>query len=705
MTTQKRLFDLISPDGVLRKIERYESHAKCHITFEGIANNFVGFGCDPALTFFNLKSTLAQLGVDSRQIKLTLSPRQGRAEVECELYPYGHLAQKLIWLLQPGAHLGKLFTADPNRVVRNADYLNRTFERYDRWGRPLLHLGGTTDNRNLVLGKADGRLIAYLPLKRGVVKYRKDIEGLLPTVAIALNRPHLHVRELLALHQDLLPDASRTTTPGEILLVKTQPLHLRTVFAVVADKYLPPGVQHTNARVLDPTTADSGDIYELYGDDRVTVNEIPLEFYTLEPYREHVFFEDRDQLQAAIEDPAALVNAFKTAPGDNDVRAAVFVVKGSQLRNLQPSDWLVSMPQKLHFPGVELGEEQSRQVKRWIAQQPATAFLEDMERGMISSEGILLMRHLPSPYLKRLLCSDLVQPLIKGIYFQIPSQAYGNFFSADDRALLSDLVKYGIAIYWLDSAGGLLRYVPRPKKDSGMFVPLNRVKEFQRSSFFGLYGSNLIEGSLETELRQLMEGVMQLRPQSQHPLLNQATEIAMVTGGGPGVMEVGNRVAVSLGILSCANVLDFGRNRVVNEQRTNPFIEAKMTYRLDKLVERQAEFELDFPIFLMGGIGTDFELFLEQVRRKTGASPPTPVLLFGSLEYWSAKLSHIWELNRQSGTIKDSEWVSNCFFQVENAHEALFVYSRFFAGTLPIGIKGPTYYRGFCNTSNELIKN
>ena len=45
--------------------------------------------------------------------------------------------------------------------------------------------------------------------------------------------------------------------------------------------------------------------------------------------------------------------------------------------------------------------------------------------------------------------------------------------------------------------------------------------------------------------------------------------------------------------------------------KINPYIDAKVTYRLDRLVERQAEFHLDFPIFLMGGIGADFEYSLE----------------------------------------------------------------------------------------------
>ena len=48
-----------------------------------------------------------------------------------------------------------------------------------------------------------------------------------------------------------------------------------------------------------------------------------------------------------------------------------------------------------------------------------------------------------------------------------------------------------------------------------------------------------------------------------------------------------------------------------------------MTYRLDRLVERQAEFYLDIPIFVPGGIGMDFEYTLEEVRRKTGSCPIT----------------------------------------------------------------------------------
>ena len=163
-------------------------------------------------------------------------------------------------------------------------------------------------------------------------------------------------------------------------------------------------------------------------------------------------------------------------------------------------------------------------------------------------------------------------------------------------------------------------------------------------------------------------------------------------------MEVGNQVAKELHILSCANIVDFRAKEgdpIINEQLQNPFIEAKMTYRLDKLVERQAEFNLDFPIFLTGGIGTDFEYSLEEVRRKVGSVATTPILLFGEVDHWRQKITSRFKCNLDSGTIKGSEWVSNCFYCIQNAKQGLKVYRDFFENKLPIGKQGPMAQDGF----------
>ena len=155
-------------------------------------------------------------------------------------------------------------------------------------------------------------------------------------------------------------------------------------------------------------------------------------------------------------------------------------------------------------------------------------------------------------------------------------------------------------------------------------------------------------------------------------------------------MEVGNRVAKELNILSCANIVDFRQKdtSVINEQKQNPYVQAKMTYRLDKLVERQAEFNLNFPIFLTGGIGTDFEFCLEEVRMKVGSTIPAPIMLFGPYEYWQQKITSRFACNMQAGTIKGSEWLSNCFYCIQTAEQGLKIYKEFFNKTLPIGKEG-----------------
>ena len=619
-------YDLVTPDGKITSLTN--SIATVQIT--NISPAFKGFQIDPSLVTFNFKSTLAQLGLNATLKNLNLNATSHTAEVQLLLEPLSPLGQELLNFLTPGAFIGKLFAADERRKVRDPEYLTRMFGRSDRNGSPLLSFGGTQSG--LKLEKMDGRAIAFLALQQGVVEYDDGISSFLPTLAKALHHEELQTRTLLKLHQQWKTNKKRLITSNQLLLVRTLPLHIRTVFAAVVPDLLPSGIFHTSASVLQPNTEASGDIYELFGTSSQEITQIPLEFYTLEPHREHVFFADRDQLQTCLDDPKKLITAFDTAPAPLHQMAAVFVVKGEQLLHLTPSDWIAREPHLLDFPGIAHPAQQALAAEHYIHQQPAYPFLKAIEDGLITSEGILLTRYFPSPLLKQMLLNDTISRNLKAIYFRYPSRTFGDFFSHEDRSLLLDLAKFGIGAYWVENT--ILQYLPKPGKDSGMFVPLHFEGTFLKATLFGLYGSNLIEGPFEQELTELLQGIQKLSQQMHHPLLNPDTPIAFVTGGGPGTMSVGNRVAKMLGILSCANIIDFRgkKGAVVNEQKQNPYVDAKMTYRLDRLVERQAEFNLDFPIFLMGGIGTDFEYALEEVRRKVGASLPTPVLLFGALQ-------------------------------------------------------------------------
>ncbi|KAK7196902.1 hypothetical protein NESM_000631800 [Novymonas esmeraldas] len=705
-------FDLATHDARITEYTRTSRHeAKAKAVISVVHPQFRGL-IDGVKSEFLLRSSITQLGVNAVNVAIEVDGRQRRAEIHMDLVALTPLAVLMLDYIAPGAHVGKLFALESNRVVRNLDYVSRLLHAVNQRGQPLL-VYGTGAEPIWDLKIVDGRVVAYLPVLPGTFTYSGEIHGLLPTIGMALRKGTAY-KDLVRLHQEFHEGYTRVGAASGVLMVRGYAMHFRTVFGRVVDSLLPKGLHSMSSRTIEPeegfVDASSRDrTFVFYGESVDELTHIPIEFYTLESYREHVPFALRKTLADRCSTKGDILRAFKSAP-KGDLPCCAYVCKGGQFTEMCDDDWIMTDPKQTTYVGVENPMEQQELVQRYTYQQCEYAILSAIAIDDITSDGVLFTRYFPSPCLKSLILSRAVGKKLRAIFFTKASRHYGSFFSQEDAAMLGDFNTFGIGVFQVnEQKGEVYQYVRRPGRDTGAFVPLERRQEYIKATFFGVYGSNLVAGDFEAELMTLLSGILHIKKTSHHPLLNESKPLALVTGGGPGAMEVGNRVAKSLGILSCGLIVDFGSvaakpGATINEQKQNSYVEAHFTYRADKLVERQSDFNLDFPIFLTGGIGTDFEYALEEVRRKVATVPPYPVILFGTPEHWGAKITGRFQANLHAGTIKGSEWMCTVPWVVSTGAEALEVYRHFFEGKLPVGPNHPLNERGFIVAAEYLAK-
>jgi len=138
--------------------------------------------------------------------------------------------------------------------------------------------------------------------------------------------------------------------------------------------------------------------------------------------------------------------------------------------------------------------------------------------------------------------------------------------------------------------------------------------------------------------------------------------IAIVTGGGPGIMEAGNRGAFE------AEGPSIGLNIVLpHEQEPNAFITPELCFQFHYFALRKMHFLMRaialvcFP----GGFGTLDELFEVLTLVQTGKSRMRPILLFGR-EFWTRLID--FDLLIETAMIAPED--VNLFHFVETAEEA-----------------------------------
>ncbi len=139
----------------------------------------------------------------------------------------------------------------------------------------------------------------------------------------------------------------------------------------------------------------------------------------------------------------------------------------------------------------------------------------------------------------------------------------------------------------------------------------------------------------------------------------------IVTGGGPGVMEAGNRGAAEAGGVS------IGLNIVLpHEQMPNEYITPDLNFNFHYFAIRKMHFLMRAAAIAVfpGGFGTLDELFETLTLIQTGRMRPVPFILFGS-DFWKRIVN--WEALAEAGTISPDDL--EIFRFVETAEEAVAV--------------------------------
>jgi uncharacterized protein (TIGR00730 family) len=176
--------------------------------------------------------------------------------------------------------------------------------------------------------------------------------------------------------------------------------------------------------------------------------------------------------------------------------------------------------------------------------------------------------------------------------------------------------------------------------------------------------------NLEANSRYYEEARKFARVCSLHSAASYHREFVVVTGGGPGVMEAGNRGAADVGAPS------IGLNIVLpHEQAPNGYVTPELCFNFHYFAIRKMHFIMRAKAVVVfpGGFGTMDELFETLTLIQTGRMERVPVVLFGK-SFWDRAIDL--DYLAEQGTISPGDQDLIAF--VDSADEAWAVISDFY---------------------------
>jgi uncharacterized protein (TIGR00730 family) len=212
-----------------------------------------------------------------------------------------------------------------------------------------------------------------------------------------------------------------------------------------------------------------------------------------------------------------------------------------------------------------------------------------------------------------------------------------------------------------DNEDELKRTQPQGSTQDEQLLESPRPDEFTHTDTWRVFRimGEFVEGF--DEMATLTRGISifgSARTKADHPDYQAAQEtaallakegFAVITGGGPGIMEAANRGAFEAGGLSigCNIELPF-------EQKANSYQTKSLTFKYFFVRKMMfVKYSLGFVIF-PGGFGTFDELFEALTLIQTKKIRDFPVVLFGT-QYWSGLLKWIGEEVLTGGKIGEHD--------------------------------------------------
>ena len=176
--------------------------------------------------------------------------------------------------------------------------------------------------------------------------------------------------------------------------------------------------------------------------------------------------------------------------------------------------------------------------------------------------------------------------------------------------------------------------------------------------------------NLEANSKYYEEARQFARLCSRHSATSYYREFVVVTGGGPGVMEAGNRGADDVGAPS------IGLNIVLpHEQAPNAYVTPELCFNFHYFAIRKMHFVMRAKAVAVfpGGFGTMDEFFETLTLIQTGRMERVPVILFGR-SFWEKALNL--DFLAKQGTITPGD--QDIIDYAETADEAWAIIRRFY---------------------------